>query len=52
MKMSELKGKRLLLLGGHSLMRHVIEKARELGVYTIVTDYYPAEKITIKGYRR
>ena len=47
--MSELKGKRLLLLGGHSLMRHVIEKARELGVYTIVTDYYPAEKSPSKA---
>ncbi len=30
-----------MLLGGHALMAHVIEKARELGVYTIVTDYVP-----------
>lgn len=51
--MSELKGKRLLLLGGHALMCHVINKAKELGVYTIVTDYVPnapAKKIADKSY--
>lgn len=36
----DLAGKRLLLLGGTPLMCHVVRKARELGVYTIVTDYY------------
>lgn len=38
--METLKGKRLLLLGGPSLMVDVIKKAKELGVYTIVTDWY------------
>ncbi len=38
---TDLKDKKLLLLGGHPLMIHVVEKARELGVKTIVTDYIP-----------
>ena len=38
--MSDLKGKKLLILGGPSLMCDVINKAREMGVYTIVTDWY------------
>lgn len=38
--MENIKGKRLLLLGGPSLMCDVIEKAKEMGVYTIVTDWY------------
>lgn len=41
--MEDLKGKKLLLLGGPSLMVDVIKKARELGVYTIVTDWYDPE---------
>lgn len=50
-----LEGKRLLLLGGTPLMCHVVHKARELGVYTIVTDYYddvkaPAKKIADEAY--
>lgn len=38
--METIKGKKLLLLGGPSLMCDVIRKAREMGVYTIVTDWY------------
>ena len=38
--MDDLKGKKLLLLGGPSLMCDVIRKAKEMGVYTIVTDWY------------
>ena len=38
--MEDLKGKKLLLLGGPSLMCDVIKKAREMGVHTIVTDWY------------
>lgn len=48
-----LSGKRLLLLGGHILMTHVVEKARAMGVYTIVTDYVPgapAKAIADKAY--
>ena len=41
--MESLKGKRLLLLGGPSLMIDVIKKAKEMGVYTIVTDWYEPE---------
>lgn len=38
--MEDLRGKKLLLLGGPSLMVDVIKKAREMGVHTIVTDWY------------
>jgi len=38
--MEDLRGKKLLLLGGPSLMIDVVKKAREMGVYTIVTDWY------------
>ena len=41
--MEDLKGKKLLLLGGPSLMVDVINKAREMGVHTIVTDWYEPE---------
>lgn len=37
----DLKGKKILLLGGHVLMIHIIQKAHEMGIYTIVTDYIP-----------
>lgn len=42
------RGKRLLLLGGTPLMCHVVQKAREMGVYTIVTDYYDATRAPAK----
>lgn len=38
--MNDLQGKKLLILGGPFLMCDVIKKAREMGVYTIVTDWY------------
>ena len=38
--MEDLRGKKLLLLGGPSLMVDVIDKAKEMGVHTIVTDWY------------
>lgn len=41
--MEDLKGKKLLILGGPSLMVDVIKKAREMGVHTIVTDWYDPE---------
>ncbi len=43
MIMEDLRGKKLLLLGGPYLMIDVIKKARKLGVYTIVTDWYDPE---------
>ncbi len=42
------KGKRLLILGGASVHCKVVEAAKEMGVYTIVTDYLvgsPAKRI-------
>ena len=42
------QGKRLLLLGGTPLMCHVVLKAKEMGVYTIVTDYYDTNKAPAK----
>jgi len=49
--MNNLKGKRLLILGGSENEISLVSRAKELGVYTIVTDYYenyeisPAKKI-------
>jgi biotin carboxylase len=39
--MKSLKGKRLLISGGPALACDIVEKARQLGIYTIVTDWYP-----------
>ncbi len=38
--MQDLKGKKLLILGGPYLVCDVVEKAKEMGVHTIVTDWY------------
>lgn len=46
--MESLKGKKLLILGGPALMSDVVAKAKELGVYTIVTDWYELEKSPAK----
>jgi formate-dependent phosphoribosylglycinamide formyltransferase (GAR transformylase) len=48
--MCELKGKKLLVLGGNALTSDIVLKAKELGVYTIVTDWNtpdvsPAKKL-------
>lgn len=49
--MSKLKGKKLLILGGSANEISLVERAKAMGVYTIVTDYYtdheisPAKKI-------
>ena len=39
--MESLKGKKLLILAGAAVHCKVVEAAKELGVYTIVTDYLP-----------
>lgn len=46
--MTELKGKRLLILGGGALTIDIVEKAKSLGVYTIVTDWYDVHKSPAK----
>ena len=48
--MSNINGKKLLILAGGPNFIDLVERAKELGVYTIVTDYYdhetsPAKKI-------
>lgn len=47
-KRDEFQGKRLLLLGGTPLMCHVVRKAKEMGIYTIVTDYYDETRAPAK----
>lgn len=52
-EVQSLKGKKILLLGAHTLMIHVIRKAREMGIYTIVTDYVkdaPAKQFADEAY--
>lgn len=47
------KGKKLLILGGAYLHMKVVEAAREMGIYTIVTDNItdaPAKKIAHKSF--
>ena len=41
--METLRGKRLLILGGKSIMVDIVERAKALGVYTVVTDNRPYE---------
>lgn len=43
-----LKNKKLLILGGSRISCEIIHKARELGVYTGVTDWYEYEKSPAK----
>lgn len=46
--MSNLRGKKLLILGGSRISCEIIRKAKELGVHTTVTDWYPLEKSPAK----
>ena len=39
----ELEGKRLLILGGSRISCEIVRKAQEMGIYTMVTDWYPLE---------
>lgn len=51
--MDDLQGKRLLFLGATGLLCNAVETAQRMGVYTIVTDYYPdamAKKAADKSY--
>jgi len=50
---SDLKGKKLLLLGGIRLTTNIVKRAQELGVYVIITDYLidsPAKQIADESY--
>ncbi|MCE7791183.1 ATP-grasp domain-containing protein [Salipaludibacillus sp. CUR1] len=40
--------KRLLVLGGSRISCEIVRKAQEMGVYTMVTDWYPKEKSPAK----
>lgn len=44
----DLRGKRLLVLGSTKLIANIVRKAKEIGVYTIVTDNRPYEKAPAK----
>ena len=46
--MSDLKGKRLLILGGNTLSCDIVNAAKRLGVYTIVTDWYDTDRSPAK----
>ena len=43
MTKTDLRGKKLLILGGNALTCDIVAKAKELGVYTIVTDWNTPE---------
>ncbi len=48
-----MKGKKILFLGAHKLTIHLIKKAKQMGLYTIVTDYVkdaPAKKAADEAY--
>lgn len=46
--MTHLKDKRLLILGGSRISCEIIRKAKDMGVHTMVTDWYPLEKSPAK----
>ncbi|MEJ8767643.1 ATP-grasp domain-containing protein [Oceanobacillus sp. HCA-5259] len=46
--MTDLKGKRLLILGGSRISCEIVKKAQEMGIYTMVTDWYPLENSPAK----
>lgn len=46
--MANLKGKKLLILGSNAISCEIVKAAKELGVYTIVTDWNPLEKAPAK----
>lgn len=43
-----LKGKKLLLLGGDTFSVDIVKTAREMGIYTIVTDWYDTHRSPAK----
>lgn len=51
--MEQVKGKKLLVLGATGYFCEAVKQAKQMGIYTIVTDYFPnspAKKIADKAY--
>ncbi len=46
--MKSLRNKKLLILGGSAIMIIPVQKAKSMGLYTIVTDWHPIEKSPAK----
>ena len=46
---SELKGKRLLIMGGMRISCEIVRKAKAMGVFTLVADYNPIEQSPAKS---
>ena len=46
--MVSLIGKKLLILGGSKISCEIVNKAKQLGIHTAVTDWYPVEKSPAK----
>lgn len=46
--MSDLAGKRLLVLGGSRISCEIVREAKKMGIYTMVTDWYPIESSPAK----
>lgn len=46
--MSNIKGKKLLILGGNRLSCDIVTAAKTLGVYSIVTDWYDSDRSPAK----
>ena len=44
----KLEGKRLLIMGGMQISCEIVRKAKSMGVFTIVADYYPVGKSPAK----
>ena len=44
----DIRGKKLLILGANAIICEIVNAAKALGVYTIVTDYNPVEKAPAK----
>lgn len=48
-KMNGLRGKKLLILGGKPIGScEIVEKAKSMGIYTVVTDFLPVEESAAK----
>lgn len=45
---NDLKGKRLLIMGGMRISCEIVRKAQKMGIVTVVADYYPIEKSPAK----
>ena len=49
----DIAGKKLLFIGANGNIYHAVQRAKELGIYTVVTDYFPdspAKAIADKSY--